>query len=464
MIDKAELDAKSKEFEIHPSNVQRDYVFGWMLYAIFTQSSLKDLLFLKGGNALRKGYFENTRFSKDLDFGIPNDIQQQSLLEEVNRLCGFIQGKAGITFVLEENHVKEKFAATQAAPTDLKVYEVRVYFQDFYGHADHIRLKIAMDLTRFDKVILPLQKVKLIHPYSDSAAVVCDIRCMKLEEIIATKLKCLLQREHPPDLFDYVYSVKQMGGSLDRSEVLGALMRKTIFSRDPFILKSILLTTAFDFFRETWAVAIICAKNILISAEEAIATLIADIEVVFAGYTQGHGVQFAYFPPELRNPIMRAGRNQTLLKIRYKGSDRVVEPYSLKYLQRKDGAEREYLYVYNRAGGEHEPGIRMFVHEGIESLENTDEKFVPRYMIELSKSGEVPKQRYLFDPNKPSPIPRVRRVRSRIRGGLRYIYACAYCGKRFARTSQDSNLRPHKDKRGYSCGGRSSYYVGTKYS
>ena len=46
MIEKKEIEEKSKEFEIHPSNVERDYVFGWLLYGIFTVSNLKDVIFL----------------------------------------------------------------------------------------------------------------------------------------------------------------------------------------------------------------------------------------------------------------------------------------------------------------------------------------------------------------------------------------------------------------------------------
>jgi predicted nucleotidyltransferase component of viral defense system len=88
MIDTTEIEAKAKEFEIHSSNVERDYVFGWLLYGIFTASGLKDRIFLKGGNALRKGYFENTRFSSDLDFGIPDDIAQDALLAEINAAQG----------------------------------------------------------------------------------------------------------------------------------------------------------------------------------------------------------------------------------------------------------------------------------------------------------------------------------------------------------------------------------------
>jgi predicted nucleotidyltransferase component of viral defense system len=95
MINKHELEAKASAFEIHTSDVQRDYVFGWLLVGFFTVSSLKDSLFLKGGNALRKGYFENTRFSADLDFGIPGDISEAVLRQEIALICALVQERSG---------------------------------------------------------------------------------------------------------------------------------------------------------------------------------------------------------------------------------------------------------------------------------------------------------------------------------------------------------------------------------
>ena len=163
MIERTEIEAKAKEFEINPSNVERDYIFGWLIFGLFTVSNLKEDIFLKGGNALRKGYFENTRFSSDLDFGIPGDIDQTLLLNEINKVCDFIQEKTGVIFVKDDNKVEEKFSASEAPIPGLRVYEVRVYFKGFNGEADHIKLRISMDITRFDKVLLPIQKVKLIQ-------------------------------------------------------------------------------------------------------------------------------------------------------------------------------------------------------------------------------------------------------------------------------------------------------------
>lgn len=461
MIEKAEIETKAKEFEISPTNVEKDYVFGWLLFGIFTASNLKESIFLKGGNALRKGYLENTRFSSDLDFGIPGDIHQDSLLKELNNVCDFIQGKAGVTFVKEDNKVEEKFAASEAPIPGLRVWEARLYFRDFQGKSDHMKLKISMDITRFDKVLLPLQTVKLIHPYSDADIVVCDIKCMKLEEIIATKLKCLMQRQHAPDLFDYVYSLKLLGASINKDELVNAFVRKTIFARNPHVVKDILIQTPFDYFRKYWAKTVVCAKQFIFEVEEAIAFFLADLENLFSVYPNNGYAQFAFFGPELRVPILEAGRNQTLLKIRYKGDLRVIEPYALKYMQRKDGVQREYFYAYNVSGGDSDPGVRSFVADRIESIENTEDRFEPRFQIELSKAGERPENPYLFDPNKPTPMPR-RKVFGQIRV-IKYVYKCSHCGKQFTKSSMNSTLNAHKDKRGFVCHGRYGIYVTTKY-
>lgn len=469
MITQDEIKTKAKEFEIHEANVERDYVFGWLIFGIFTVSNLKDAIFLKGGNALRKGYFKNTRFSSDLDFGIPGDIAQDVLLKELNNVCDFIQEKTGVSFVKEDNKIEEKFSASEAPIPGLRVYEVRVYFKGFNGESDHIKLKISMDITRFDKVLLPIQAVELIHPYSDASDVACKIRCMKLEEIIATKLKCLLQRQHAPDLFDYVYSIKLLGGELNKDEVVKTFVQKTIFGKNPHVLKSILCKTPFDYFKDYWSKTVVCAKQFIFGVDEAINLFIADMEIIFGIFPENSYTQFAFFGPELRTPIMKAGREQTLLKINYKGDDRIVEPYSIKYLQKKDGTEREYFYAYKLNGGKSEPSMKMFLAQGMESIENTEVKFTPRFPIELSKAGETPENPYLFDPNRPTPVPRLRKSFSTTRTprrssfGPKYIYQCSYCGRKFTKSKHDSSIREHKDKNGYPCGGRHGYYVDTKY-
>ncbi len=67
MITRDELLVQAEAFDLNEADVQRDYLFGWIIGGIFRESALAERAVLKGGNALRKGYLPETRFSDDLD-------------------------------------------------------------------------------------------------------------------------------------------------------------------------------------------------------------------------------------------------------------------------------------------------------------------------------------------------------------------------------------------------------------
>lgn len=86
MITDREIEEKAREFGINAAEVEKDYVYGWVLNALYTQSALGNLLVLKGGNGLRKAYLPNTRFSKDLDFSSQQSIDEGFLEQELRNL------------------------------------------------------------------------------------------------------------------------------------------------------------------------------------------------------------------------------------------------------------------------------------------------------------------------------------------------------------------------------------------
>jgi predicted nucleotidyltransferase component of viral defense system len=196
MITRDEIDQKGRELQVNTANVERDYVFGWLLAGIFTATALRDVLILKGGNCLRKAYFEHARFSSDLDFSTQSAIDPSFLERELKKACDFVHDAAGVVFDNDRMRIEEK----RRIDKERQVYEGRLYFQDFYGTKSTFVISIKMDVTQFDKIYLPIQTRNVIHPYSDYADCKAEIRCIKLEETLGTKLKCLLQRRHIADL------------------------------------------------------------------------------------------------------------------------------------------------------------------------------------------------------------------------------------------------------------------------
>lgn len=70
MIPKADILHLAKQQELQSTTVEKDYVLGWLLYAISNHSRLSRWAF-KGGTCLKKCFFETYRFSEDLDFTVP---------------------------------------------------------------------------------------------------------------------------------------------------------------------------------------------------------------------------------------------------------------------------------------------------------------------------------------------------------------------------------------------------------
>lgn len=463
MISPNEIKAKALEFDIHHPNVERDYVFGWLLKSIYENEYLRARLVFKGGNCLRKAYYPDTRFSADLDFSVSDAVDAELTAIEINNACLNAQAACGVEFLIDRN----TFELGPMVDRTRHSYKGRVYFTDFFGAQDDLTISVKVDVTDFDRLHLPPTRRKLIHPYSDAEACSAEITCMALEEVIASKLKCLIQRRHSHDLFDLVYSTFiDRSIDLDRGLVLRTFLNKTIFSASPAAAKSILLGIPMTFFGGVWDKYIKCPKATRFDFSRATEGFKDAIEQLFGEIGTGERGEQLYYGPEHRNLIMDAGATRKLMKIRYHGVERVIEPYSLSYKKAQGKPAREYFYAWDRTRG---PSIKTFVNTDVEALSVLDETFEPQFEIELSKAGEEARRAYFGRPFKDGVRHATRSIRTSpprltaLRGwsGFEQTYKvqCPYCQKVFTRKTQSLTLNEHKSPDGYRCGARVGYRV-----
>jgi len=102
----------------------------------------------------------------------------------------------------------------------------------------------------------------------------------------------------------------------------------------------------------------------------------------------------------------------------------------------------------------------------MQSIENTEETFEPRFPVEITKAGEISGSLYFEGrPGSRSPFGSVATTRAKTRrrktrsSAFRYVVQCSVCRKRFRRKKYDTRLHPHKDKYGNRCIGRIGYMV-----
>ena len=472
MIDSDEIKAKAEELGVNIANVERDYVFGWLLAGLFhTDNELRYRLILKGGNGFRKAYFRDARFSKDLDFSMTEAFDPDAFNQRVTQACEYVADMTGIEFDFGRQNVKLK----RGADTDQQSFESRVYFKGFYGE-EECTISAKLDIKEFDRILLPIQEQPLIHAYSDAAVCQARVRTMKLEELLANKLKALLQRDHSPDLFDFVYAVfVQNVLAVNRLELASTFLRKTIYESQPFAAYEQLLKRPLAVIREAWGKYLVLPKVSLINFEQAEELFLSGIEALFVlmGVDSRRAPVFSaqasldYFTAERRSLIMEAGRLQRLLEVTYKGYPRIVEPYSLAYKRRQDGVAREYFYVHDRSGGaSRQQGIKTFTNDNLTSLRLLDESFEPRHPIELAKAGEYfGKTTFSTGVRSARPSEGFATLRPQsifgkpIAKPKPYVLLCPMCQKEFRRESmRDTSLNAHQNTWGGKCSASRGYW------
>jgi predicted nucleotidyltransferase component of viral defense system len=457
VISRDELLLQAEAFDLNEADIQRDYLFGWIISGIFRESNLGARATLKGGNALRKGYLPGTRFSDDLDFSTRDAMDGDAVLTELNRVCQFASDATGVRFDIARN----RMSGQQQIDRQRHVYKYQLYFKDMIGQQDHVTISIRVDMTEYDQLYLPVQERQLIHPYSDADACAATIRCVQLEEALADKLKCLLQRRYCYDLFDLVYGTFiAQEVEVNRSELMNVFLRKTIFGSSPRAALSLLLDLPVDLYRGYWNKVLVPAASRL-SFDAAIEKLNSGLADLFAPYAAGGRNELAFYPSRLRNPILEAGANRKLIRVTYHGATRIMEPYSLVFKRRtSDGVAQEYFYAYDRTGGNSGPGIKTLMHYDVQSLDVLDEVFEPRFEVTLAKAGDSSQSGYFTGTRGPRTYPfRAPSRPARTRTGPTYIIQCGTCNKRFTRTTRTTQMNKHKNPWGSPCPGRRGYIL-----
>jgi len=101
MILKKEIEVKAETQNIPKSTIDKDWVLGHFIDAIFSIPECKESLIFKGGTCLRKCYFPNYRFSEDLDFTCTNP-KFELTKKMLNQLVQILTERTEIPLHIEE--------------------------------------------------------------------------------------------------------------------------------------------------------------------------------------------------------------------------------------------------------------------------------------------------------------------------------------------------------------------------
>ncbi|MGD1055938.1 MAG: nucleotidyl transferase AbiEii/AbiGii toxin family protein [Solirubrobacteraceae bacterium] len=161
---------------VDAKTVERDYVLTHAVAAISRHSADRGLVF-KGGTALRLCYFEEYRYSADLDFSLRDGTDLDAALECIQTALADVVSDLDFPYL--------------AVADDGK----RIEYEGPLRRSRDLKLDIAID-----ELVEDTTERSLLFRYPDQTDARASV--YTLGEIGAEKLRCVIQRLQARDLFD----------------------------------------------------------------------------------------------------------------------------------------------------------------------------------------------------------------------------------------------------------------------
>lgn len=179
--------------------VEQDLIISRALVEIFSDAMLRDELRFRGGTALNKLHFPaSLRYSEDIDLVRTSAGPIGPILDQLR-------------VVLEPRLGRAQFDQSPVAPK----FRFRVDAED--GSGVPIRLKIEINTREIEAFDVPAAlPLRVANPWFSGEA---SIPTYSREEMLATKLRALLQRDKGRDLYDLAHALEVFEG-LDADRIV----------------------------------------------------------------------------------------------------------------------------------------------------------------------------------------------------------------------------------------------------
>lgn len=400
MITKEELLAVATDLGLLPTTVNKDYALSWFLAGI-DKSSLSRWIF-KGGTCLKKAYFDTYRFSEDLDFTVPTKeaYNDEIIFNAIQEASQYTYELSGVEFLDEDISVIPSVNKRNA-----KTYQVKLPFQGPLRQQAKSIQRIKFDITQDEILVSEPESRTIFNGYSDSPIPPAKVLCYSVNEIIAEKTRALYERQgRARDVYDVVNISRNFRETIDATEAKKILEEKFKFKNLPSPTVDLILSQIDqDLLKQNWDHQLKHQLQILPPVESYLQDLKSALNWWIDNITPKRAPAMAVKPGEepvprqlfsaiqpsaqaaypgsyILNQIRFAARNHLYVTIKYKGVDRLVEPYSLRI----KGTGNLLLYVYElKRGLGPGGGVKAFkVHE-IQSAKASGEAFRPRFAVEL---------------------------------------------------------------------------------
>ena len=196
MIKPGEIQQRANAVGVRDQQIEKDYILSWILFGIAKHEQLSKAIVFKGGTVLKKVYFEDYRFSEDLDFTVLNaEISNEQIFSWFNEVFEFIKDEANIPLDIIDNNEHE----------DGGINFYISYIGPLGGQGNNKRVKV--DISRSEKLVFEPVMNDVIIGFTDLEE--HQLLCYPLEEVLVEKMRSVMQRMQARDFYDIWYLLEE---------------------------------------------------------------------------------------------------------------------------------------------------------------------------------------------------------------------------------------------------------------
>lgn len=202
MIKPGEIQQKARAAGVRDQQIEKDYILSWILKGIAQHEQLAKVMVFKGGTVLKKIYFEDYRFSEDLDFTLINkEFSNERIFEWLGETFEYIKEEANVSLEIIDNNEH----------VDGGINFYISYIGPLGGLGNNKRVKI--DISRSEELVFEPAVKDVLIGYSDVEE--HKLLCYPLEEVLVEKMRSVMQRMQARDFYDIWYLLEHHGMDLN---------------------------------------------------------------------------------------------------------------------------------------------------------------------------------------------------------------------------------------------------------
>jgi predicted nucleotidyltransferase component of viral defense system len=202
MIKPGEIQQKARLGGVRDQQFEKDYILSWILFGIAKHEQLSKAIVFKGGTVLKKVYFEDYRFSEDLDFTLLyGELRNEQIFSWFKEIFEIIKEEANIPLNIIDNNEHE----------DGGINFYISYIGPLGGQGNNKRVKV--DISRSELLVFEPVIKDVFIDYTDLEEY--KLLCYSLEEVLVEKMRSVMQRMQARDFYDIWYLLEKQDMNVD---------------------------------------------------------------------------------------------------------------------------------------------------------------------------------------------------------------------------------------------------------